>query len=124
MPGVKGFVNNSRAFDPKTILKYQLIKHNFSNLKTQCYFKLADYVNDSKISIGDIDIEYKKMIVEDLEQIKVKDADKDGKIQLIPKEEMKENLGRSSDFGDAIMMRMIFEVMPTYKPYISTKGTN
>lgn len=121
LPGVKGFVNNSRAFEPRTVQKFQLVKHNYANLKTQCYFKLADYVSSGKISCTELPDNFKQMIVEDLEQIKVKDPDKDGKILLVPKEEIKENLGRSCDFSDAIMMRMIFEVLPTYKPYISTR---
>jgi hypothetical protein len=61
------------------------------------------------------------MIVEDLEQIKVKDADKDGKIMVTPKEDIIENLGHSPDVGDAMMMRMYFEFQHKYKPYISIK---
>ena len=36
----------------------------------------------------------------------------DGKIAIEGKEKMKEILGRSPDFADAIMMRMIFDVAP------------
>jgi hypothetical protein len=35
--------------------------------------------------------------------------DKDGKLKLMPKDEIKLKLGRSPDFADALMMRMWFE---------------
>ena len=35
---------------------------------------------------------------------------KDGKLKILQKEEVKENLGRSPDFSDSIMMRMFFEL--------------
>jgi len=110
LQGVKGFVNNSKP-------KEGVIKYNYANLKSQCYFKLADLVNEGKISIK-CDIGIRKLIIEDLEQIKRKDADKDGKLAVTPKEDIKENIGRSPDFGDALMMRMLFEVRQEYIPYI------
>jgi phage terminase large subunit len=124
--GVKGFINNSRPIELKAEQSPMGVytmppRHNFANLKTQCYFKLADYVQDNKISFPTDDIKLKEMIVEDLEQIKVKDIDKDGKVSIIPKEEIIENLGHSPDVGDALMMRMIFELVKQYKPYISTR---
>ena len=46
-----GFVNNSRAYNPISINKQQLIKYNYANLKTQCYFKLSQLVKERAISI-------------------------------------------------------------------------
>ena len=54
--------------------------------------------------------EYKKLIIEDLEQIKLKNLGKDQALQVLTKEELKELLGRSTDCGDALMMRMFFEL--------------
>ena len=118
MQGVKGFVNNSRAFE-KPVKPNQLIRHNFANLKSQCYFLLAEYVNAGKVGVQPVVPEVKKMMIEDLEQIKRKDFDKDGKLQVIGKDVIKENIGRSTDFGDALMMRMLWEVRPSYRPYIA-----
>lgn len=98
--GCKGFVNNSRAIGGQ----------NYSNLKAQCYFKLAELVEKNKIYFGVDNEEIKTKLTEDLEQITQKDVDKDGKLSLIGKEVMKQNLGRSTDYSDAIMMRMIYEV--------------
>jgi hypothetical protein len=82
---------------------------NFQNLKAQCGFKLAELVETHKIackSAGDQD-----EIAEDLGQIRQKDPDKDGPLKLIPKDEVREALGRSPDVGDTFLMRMFFELL-------------
>ena len=118
LKGIKGFVNNSRAFQTAKTGPTKLIEHNYGNLKAQCYFALADKVNNNLIGCyNDILVEYKETMIEDLEQIKRKDPDKDGKLYVTPKEEIKEKLGRSPDFGDAMMMRLIFEVA-THAPLV------
>jgi len=105
LPGVKGFVNNSRPIETR---KDELTS-NYTNLKSQCYFYLADHVNKGLIGCyKTIDPRIKDYLIEDLEQIKKKDIDKDGKIAVVPKEDIKEQLGRSTDYSDAMMMRMFF----------------
>lgn len=89
---------------------------NYMNLKSQCYFKLVEKIGE--IWIKDKSVNNKKswnksikeLIVEDLEQLKRKDIDKDGKLAIIPKERIKKILGRSPDFSDMLMMRMYFEL--------------
>jgi hypothetical protein len=119
LKGVKGFVNNSRPYNKDNVLTGSPVLHNYGNLKAQCYFALADAVHKNKIGVyKGVPVETKEALIEELEQIKRKDADKDGKILVTPKEDIKENLGRSPDFADAMMMRMYFEVAtpPKYKP--------
>lgn len=116
MDGVKGFINNSRPLETQQTKK----KHNFANLKSQCYFYLADYVSKGLLSCYKaLNEKAKSMIIEDLEQIKQKDPDKEKSLRVISKEEIKEHLGRSTDFGDAMAMRMYFCIRPPYKPYIA-----
>jgi hypothetical protein len=80
----------------------------FSNLRSECYFKLAELVNKRKIYIKCEDIIYKQKIIEELEQIKRDNIDKDDqKKKIISKDKIKENLGRSPDFSDVLMMRML-----------------
>jgi len=99
--GCKGFVNNSTA-------RYS---ENFENLKAQCYYKLSEIVNASEMYLGCIiDSDMIAETIEELEQVKQKDMDKDGKKKIIPKDAVKELLGRSPDYSDAIMMRMYFEL--------------
>jgi len=114
-PQVKGFINNSSAIETEYTKKF----HNYANLKTQCYFKLQELVNKGKIGCLEVPLEIKELIIQDLEQIAQKDPDKERKIQLVGKEEMKEKLGRSPDFSDTMMMRMYFEVRGTYTPFIA-----
>jgi len=113
--GFRGFVNNSSPIEKQG----QKI-HNYQNLKSQCYYLLAEMVNTEKIGVyPDIPIELKKLIIEDLEQIKRHNPDKDGKLAVTPKEDIKEILGRSTDIGDALMMRMFFELKRPYIPHIA-----
>lgn len=108
LKGIKGFVNNSGAI--KTESSNELT-FNFLNLKSQCYFKLASLIHLGSIAIySDIDKGLKQKLIEELEQIKRKDPDKDKKLAVIGKDIMKEHLGRSPDLADALMMRMIFEI--------------
>lgn len=103
--GVKGFVANGRPFLNKVTQQ----PDNFKNLKAQCAYKLADLVNGHKIGVRCQDEQVKTMLIEELEQVKSKDADTDTKLQIVPKEEVKEMLGRSPDYGDCFVMRMYFE---------------
>lgn len=98
------FINNSRQIEDKHK------KLNYQNLKTQCYFKLAEYVNNSKISISCINWDNKTKLIEELDIVVEKDLDKDSKKRIISKEEIKEKLWRSPDFSDALMMRMYYEL--------------
>jgi len=109
--GVKGFVGNSSALRTKEEQKEGKPKQNYSNLRSQCGFMLAEYVKDHRISISaKIDEATKEMIIEDLQQLKKKEVSVEAPLSLVPKEEIKEALGRSPDFGDALMMRMYFEL--------------
>lgn len=105
----KGFVNGS---SPIEILGK---KPNFANLKSQCYYALADRINKSGLYIDCDDTEIRQTIIEELEQVKKKDVDKDGKNAVVPKEKVKEILGRSPDFADTLMMREYFELKPKFE---------
>ena len=103
----QGFVNNARPIKGE----------NYQNLKTQCYYKLADLINKGQIGIDCNDINIKNNIIEECEQIRMKDADKDNKLQMIPKETVKDIIGRSPDFSDALAMRMYYEIDETFGKY-------
>lgn len=105
----KGFVNNS---SPTNSI--------YSNLKTECGYKLAELFY--KISITEkISEDVKNAINTELGQLKTYDADKDGKLKLLPKEKIKENIGRSPDYLDNFIMRMDFEI-PKKQQIISRIG--
>ena len=118
LPGCKGFVNNSTAIDNRTELeKYQgKPKLNYANLKTQCYFELARLTKEALVRIETESPEIKEKIGEELEQVKQANVDKDTKINLVSKDIVKANIGRSPDISDMLMMRMYFEVHKPPKP--------
>jgi phage terminase large subunit len=117
MFGVKGFIANSRPLPTRNEIRQRVSriqsdlipKTNFKNLKSQCAWKLAELINEHKISFKTQD--YREKIIEELSALlRQKDMDKDGKLQIIPKEEVKEAIGRSPDIGDPIIYRAWFEL--------------
>ena len=102
----KGFVNNSKAL-PEDGVQVQ-----YQNLKSQCYFRLAKKINANELFIQHYSTEQKEAIIQELEQVKRHNIDSDGKLVILPKEKVKELLGRSPDYADTLMMRMYFELQP------------
>ena len=80
---------------------------------------LADYINTHKIAIKTYDVSIQEAITEELEQIIRNHADEDRKLSIVPKEDIKEAIGRSPDYADTLMMRMYFELNPQQE--ITTK---
>lgn len=113
--GAKGFVANRTPF----LNRFTGKPDNFNNLKSQCTYALADFVNNHKIAIQTDSSEIKQSIIEELEQVKAKDEVMEGKLAVESKDKTKEMLGRSPDIADAIMMRMYFELeQPTRDTFI------
>ena len=100
MLNCEGFVNNSKALN----------NENYSNLQAQCAYKLAHRINTNGIYIENADVSQKESIIEDLEQIKQKDMDMDGKKAIIGKDTVKSLIGRSPDYRDMLLMREWFEL--------------
>ena len=103
----QGFTNNARP----------LKGENYQNLKTQCYYKLAEMINKGQVGISCPDITIKNYIIEECEQVRMKDADKDNKLQIVQKDIIKDILGRSPDYGDALAMRMYYEIDGNFGKY-------
>jgi len=93
--------NGSPIKDSSHIMEYK-------NLKSQCYFNLADRINRGGIYIK-CEVN-RHQLYEELKTIKNANIDKDGKLSVLPKDEVKKIIGRSPDIADAIMMREWFEV--------------
>jgi hypothetical protein len=94
------FVNNSSP----------LHNQNFSNLKSQCYVKLAELFKAGRISINIMEPSITDELTQELLAVKLKDVDKDNKVAVQSKDDMKKVLGKSPDLSDALMMRMYFEI--------------
>lgn len=123
LKGSKGFMGATKPltiYDPFT---NKPISQNFANLRSQCYFKLAEYVNAHDIAIKlryfETNIEGYSMhqAISDLEEEldavrKVDNSGEKTKFAIVPKADMKEDLGRSPDFADMLMMRMWYVLKP------------
>lgn len=108
--GCKGFVNGSRPLEE--MIGNEMIVPNYNNLKTQCGYKMAEKITKREVGERCDNQEVISRVSEEMEQIKQKDIDKDGKIALVGKEIIKQNIGRSPDDWDVIMMRYYFELTP------------
>jgi hypothetical protein len=120
--GARGFIANSRPMEnptatPRVIMKNgQLIEvtpqDNFQTLKDQCGYYLAEKVNQRLVAIDTSDESLKEQIEEELGQLKDAEPDKDTKKRLVPKDEIKEAIGRSPDNLDNFLMRVVFDLLP------------
>lgn len=120
IPGCYGFVNNSSPLENKNDLNKD---ENFDNLKSQCYYLLSHMINKAMAAI-DYDLSsiidpvtnepVKQMLNQELEQVRKKAVDSDKKNGVLPKDKVKEILGRSPDYSDGFMMRMVFELTLRY----------
>jgi phage terminase large subunit len=108
-PGAIGFNNGGRPLNDE----------NYENLKTQCYYKLAEMINAREMWIkAQKTPDEIEGITQELGQVKRRAMDADGKLKIMRKEEIKENIGRSPDYADMLMMRCYFGLK---KPGISLR---
>lgn len=111
------FNNNKAPINVKIDGTKQIGNIQYSNLKSQCAFKLAEIINKSEMYIEFSTSETEKAeIIQDFECLKRKDDD--DKMGLISKDLMKQSIGRSPDWLDTFIMRMYFEIS-VKKPIIS-----
>lgn len=99
--GCDGFINNSKA-------KY---KENYDNLKSQCSIRMAKRIEERGIVEICKDTSVIELVSEEMEQVKAKDIDKDGRMGIVSKDKVKEMIGRSPDDWDSIMMREYFDLL-------------
>ena len=80
---------------------------NYENLKAQCYYKLADKMEDNLVWFADKT--YEGDIRKELAVIRkvIKD---NGKVGINKKKDQKKLLGHSPDFADGIIPRAIFDI--------------
>ena len=120
MKGATPF-NNGEA--PK---KVEGKREEYKNLKAQCYFHMAKHINEGNIYIS-CDLERytcsqsgktaKEMLIQELEYVKDDAYDKDGKRAIKPKQYVKDRIGRSPDFTDALAMRILATLKSNFRIY-------
>lgn len=105
LKGIKEFHGGAQAIN----------KLEFANLKAECGWKLAEFVNKRMIKIV-CTAQQKEQIIKEMGVLKSKTVDSDEmRKRLISKEEMKEMLqGKSPDYLDTLLMGMFFHVKPVF----------
>lgn len=92
----------------------------YINLRSECYFKLAELINNRKIKVI-CTPEQRERLMDELGALKQADIDNDTKKKtVIPKETMKIILGRSPDYMDMLMMAMWYR---RAKPTAGARGS-
>lgn len=105
--GCRGFLSGAAA------VQFGTEKQNFGNLRAQCMHTLAQLTEKGEIGIRTTNEDFQEAMIEELEQIKQRDIDNDeAPMKIIKKEDIKKAIGRSPDFSDNLMMRMLFEIAP------------
>ena len=102
----RGFMNGSKAVH----------SDKYVNLKTECYYKLAEVIENGKLTI--LAASNKERIIKELETIKRYRSDSDSKNRVTPKEEIKRLHGFSPDIADSMMMRAYFDLKPNRGNYV------
>lgn len=114
--GYKGYINNAKPIFTGLSDK----RDNFANLKSQCYFKLADKVTEQCLYIEKYGLKQKTVshIIEEFEQIKRDKTDDDGKVRIQSKKDFMIALGRSPDYSDAFAMRSWFDLQEGFSGFL------
>jgi hypothetical protein len=95
-----GFVNNGKPIG----------KTNYMNLKGQCTFLMAKLITEKKVYEPCENPMLLQTIKEEMDWVRERGIDDDGKLKVISKDEVKAAIRRSPDDWDSIMMRGFFEL--------------
>jgi len=113
---IESYIQNIKTFhgaDTKMKLRY---KQKYKNLRSACAFKLAEHINKHELYIHGITREQQEEIAKEISVcLKRNRVDSDGKLEVIPKDKMKESLGHSPDYLDMLMMGMYWEIKESEK---------
>lgn len=107
LPGTVGFAGGAAPFG---IIGEKAVRENYDNLRTQCIYHLSEKVEARQVSITEQSLEVRELLAADLQQLKRRDPDQEGKLKVTKKEDIKDALGRSPDVGDTLMMRSYFDL--------------
>lgn len=126
---VKGYLRGSEPFggglpalEVKDLTSEKMIKENYKNLKTQCYYRSGKEVREGKIKINercankmyDEKMTVRQRFMHERKAIKKDKIDMEGKLCILPKKEQAVILGgESPDLMDMFMMRQLFKIKPS-----------
>ena len=120
----EGFLNGSKPIEEQITTGSTQVP-NYTNLKSQCYFKLAARINAAGIYIEPrvMNETEQEQLVEELEQVKQKNMESESKREIVSKADVKELINRSPDNSDVLMMREWFDLKPEPSGFIVSRPT-
>lgn len=107
LPGCLGFTANAAPFG---VIGETEAREQYENLRVQCIYHAGEKAKARQITVSEPDVAVRESLAEDLAQFKRRDADRDGKLKVVKKEDIRQSLGRSPDIGDTIIMRSYFDL--------------
>lgn len=120
--GAVPFNGGLPAIEIKDSISNKLIKENYQNLKTQCFYRSGASVERGEMKISplvankmyDDKMTIRQRFMYERKAIQRDKVDMDGKLRIIPKDQMKAKLnGESPDLLDAFSMREMFDIKPS-----------
>lgn len=105
---LEGYLKGAKAFHGGGKTR-GIDRNEYGMLKDQCGYFLAERVNKHELYIKDES--YREQIIEELEQLQSYKLDDDKKLKILPKIKIKENIGRSPDYLDMLLMRESLELI-------------
>lgn len=125
---IEGFIKGATPFNGNSTVREvtdpvsgKRVKENYKNLKAQCYYRSGKALKEGEIQISeyaankmyDDKMTVRQRFLHERKAIKRYKSDEDGKLRILPKDEMKLLLGgESPDMMDMLMMREIFDLTP------------
>jgi hypothetical protein len=122
--GVGAFIGSKGGFIPGAIpfngnaspAEHGKDYKQFFNLRSQCAFLLADQINEYGLYLEGVkDENDTEMLSDELRQLKRMPGIE--KLRLIPKDEVKQAIGRSPDFADLLIMKKFYDIRPRAKKH-------
>lgn len=108
LKGIRGFIGASSPIADEDPNVPEMEKPFFKNLRSQCIFEFAQRVKEGKVAFKVDDLIMQAKLVEEMQQWKTTEVDNDQKLQIISKEDIREIIGRSTDYSDALYEREFF----------------
>lgn len=121
IPGAISFNGGSSPIEVKDPITGKMIKENYPNLKTQCFYRSGAAVGKGNYKISehvalkmyDTKMTVRQRFLYERKAIKRDKTDSDGKLQIISKAAMKAKLaGESPDLMDMFMMKELLKLKP------------
>ena len=108
--GTRGFIGSASPLKDERARYEDLKRPPFANLRSQCIWEMAQRIKEGKVAVKNVEGAVQEKFIEEMQQWKLKNVDDDLKIAIISKDDIRENIGRSTDYSDALYERVYFDL--------------